>query len=119
MTRLSARPAKKTNGIATASSDTMFGSKRRSSPRADVGAERDRPAASAAAAVAGLVGAAAEARPRQGDGDDADAVDVLLLAVGAVDAEGRGLLAELECDVGHGSTLAGASAPAHPLPQDR
>ena len=109
MTRLSARPATQTNGIATARNETMFGSNAQVVALADVGAERDGLAAAAAAAVAGLVRSAAEAGPGQGDGDDADAVDVLLLAVGAVDAEGRGLLAELECDVGHASTLPGAA----------
>src|SRR5690606_13618162 len=72
---------------------------------ADVGAHGDRPATAAAASVAGFVGSAAEARPRQRDGDHADAVDLHFLAVGALHAERRGLLAELECDVGHDPTV--------------
>src|SRR5690606_32770490 len=40
------------------------------------------------------------------------AVDVLLLTVGALDTEGRGLLAEFECDVGHESTVPGGGRAA-------
>ena len=111
MTRLSARPATQTNGIATARKETMFGSKRKIVAPADVGAERNRVPAAAATAVAGLVGSATEAGPGERDRDDADAVDVLLLAVGAVHAEGRGLLTEFECDVGHDPTLPGREPP--------
>src|SRR5690606_28687661 len=77
---------------------------------ADVGAHRDRPPTAAASAVAGFVGASAEARPRECDRDDPDAVDHQLLAVGALHAERRRLLAELECDVGHVPTVPGAVA---------
>ena len=115
MTRLSARPATQTNGIATARSDDDVRLEAQVVALADVGTERDGPAAASATAVAGLVGSAAEAGPRERDRDEADAVDILLLAVGAVDAEGRGLLAEFECDVGHASTLPGAPPPAQGL----
>ena len=100
MTRLSARPAKNTNGTVVA--------------LADVRAQGNSPAAATAAPVPGFIGSAAEAGPRDRDRDQADAVDILLLAVGARDAEGCGLLAELECDVGHGSTLPAVRARCQP-----
>ena len=69
MTRLSARPATQTNGIATARNDTMFGSNVKVVALADVGAERHGIATAAASAVAGLVGSSAEAGPGECDGD--------------------------------------------------
>ena len=52
-----------------------------------------------------LVLTGAEARPGEGDGNQTDAIDVLLFAIDAADAEGRGLLTEFKCEVGHASTV--------------